>query len=107
MITLQNLKIKLISITVTEDDIGNQVAAETATEVWAEETGIRQSEFYNAALAGLKPERTFIVWANEYNGQVKVERGGVKYKVIRTYINPAKSEMIELICERTAADGGN
>lgn len=104
---MQNSLIKLISITYTEDSIGNQVAAETTTEVWAEETSIRQSEFYNAALAGLKPERTFIIWANEYTGQVKIESGGVKYKVIRTYINPAKSEMIELVCERVAADGGN
>jgi len=52
---LQNLKIKLVSITVTDDDIGNQVETETTNEVWAEETGVRQSEFYNAAVTGLKP----------------------------------------------------
>lgn len=102
---MQNLKIKLVSITVTDDDIGNQVETETTNEVWAEETGIRQSEFYNAAVAGLRPEKTFIIWANEYTGQVKVECNSVKYKVIRTYINPAKSEMVELICEKVAADG--
>ena len=102
---MQNLKIKLVSITVTDDDIGNQVETETTNEVWAEETGIRQSEFYNAAVAGLRPEKTFIIWANEYTGQVKVECNSVKYKVIRTYINPAKSEMVELICERVIADG--
>lgn len=102
---MQNLKIKLISITVTDDDIGNQIQEENTTEVWAEETGIRQSEFYNAAVAGLRPEKTFIIWANEYTGQVKVECNSVKYKVIRTYINPAKSEMVELICEKVIADG--
>jgi SPP1 family predicted phage head-tail adaptor len=102
---LQNLKIKLISITVTDDDIGNQVEEETATEVWAEETGIRQSEFYAAAVAGLKPERTFVIWANEYDGQTKIEADGVKYKLIRAYNNPAKSEMMELVCERVTADG--
>ena len=102
---MQNLKIKLISITVTDDDIGNQVPVEIATEVWAEETGVRQSEFYNAAVTGLKPEKTFIIWANEYSGQTKIEADGVKYKVIRTYINPAKSEMVELICEKVIADG--
>lgn len=102
---MQNLKIKLVSITVTDDDIGNQVETETTNEVWAEETGIRQSEFYNAAVAGLRPEKTFIIWANEYTGQVKVECNSVKYKVIRTYINPAKSEMVELICEKVIADG--
>lgn len=102
---MQNLKIKLVSITVTDDDIGNQVETETTNEVWAEETGIRQSEFYNAAVAGLRPEKTFIIWANEYTGQVKVECNSVKYKLIRTYINPAKSEMVELICEKVIADG--
>jgi SPP1 family predicted phage head-tail adaptor len=105
VIILQNLKIKLISITVTDDDIGNQVEEETATEVWAEETGIRQSEFYAAAVAGLKPERTFVIWANEYDGQTKIEADGVKYKLIRAYNNPAKSEMMELVCERVTADG--
>jgi len=102
---LQNLKVKLISVTVTEDAIGNQVQTETTTEVWAEETGIRQSEFYNAAVAGLRPERTFVIWANEYDGQTKIEADGVKYKLIRAYNNPSKSEMIELVCERVTADG--
>ena len=89
----------------TDDDIGNQVEEETATEVWAEETGIRQSEFYAAAVAGLKPERTFVIWANEYSGQTKIEADGIKYKLIRAYNNPSKSEMIELVCERVTADG--
>jgi SPP1 family predicted phage head-tail adaptor len=105
VIILQNLKIKLIASTVTEDDIGNQVETETTTEVWAEETGVRQSEFYAAAVAGLKPERTFVIWANEYSGQTKIEADGIKYKLIRAYNNPSRSEMIELVCERSAADG--
>jgi len=105
VIILQNLKIKLVSITVTDDDIGNQVETETTNEVWAEETGVRQSEFYNAAVTGLKPEKTFIIWANEYSGQTKIEADGVKYKLIRAYNNPAKSEMMELVCERVTADG--
>lgn len=102
---LQNLKIKLISITVTDDDIGNQVETETTNEVWAEETGVRQSEFYNAAVAGLRPERTFVIWANEYSGQTRIEADEIKYKLIRAYNNPSKSEMIELVCERVTADG--
>lgn len=102
---MQNLRIKLISVTVTEDEIGNQIPTETAIEVWAEETGVRQSEFYNAAVAGLKPERTFVIWANEYSGQTKIEADGVKYKLIRAYNNPSKSEMIELVCEKVTADG--
>ena len=102
---MQSLKIKLIAITIKEDDIGNQVEEETATEVWAEETGIRQSEFYAAAVAGLKPERTFVIWANEYSGQTKIEADGIKYKLIRAYNNPSKSEMIELICEKVVVDG--
>ncbi|HBC92607.1 MAG TPA: phage head-tail adapter protein [Pelotomaculum sp.] len=105
MIILQSLKIKLISIGYTEDEIGNQVPVETVTEVWAEEIGVRQSEFYNAAVTGLKPEKTFIIWANEYSGQTKIEADGVKYKLIRAYNNPSKSEMMELVCEKVSADG--
>jgi SPP1 family predicted phage head-tail adaptor len=105
VIILQSLKIKLIASTATEDDIGNQVETETTTEVWAEETGVRQSEFYNAAVAGLRPERTFVLWANEYSGQTRIEADGVKYKLIRAYNNPAKSEMIELVCEKVTGNG--
>jgi SPP1 family predicted phage head-tail adaptor len=105
VIILQNLKIKLISVTVTEDDIGNQIPEESITEVWAEEIGVRQSEFYNAAVAGLRPERTFVIWANEYSGQTRIEADEIKYKLIRAYNNPSKSEMIELVCERVTADG--
>lgn len=102
---MQDSKIKLISITYTEDEIGNQIPSETSTEVWAEITGIRSSEFYNAAVAGLKPEITFIVWANEYADQTKIEYNGKKYELIRIYINPAKSEMLELICQKVIGSG--
>ena len=110
---MQNNLVKLISIFYPKDEYGhpqtdeagNQISIETVTEVWAEITGVRQSEFYNAAAAGLKPELTFIIWANEYTGQTKIEYNDVKYRIMRTYINPVKSEMIELICEKVIADG--
>ena len=102
---MQSNKIKLLSITYTEDEIGNQIPVETVSEVWGEVAGIRQSEFYNAAMTGMKPEITFVIWGNEYAGQSKIEYEGRKYKLIRTYINPSKSEMVELICEKVAADG--
>lgn len=110
---MQSSRIKLVSVFYPQDENGhpvtdengNQVSIETPTEVWAEITGVRQSEFYNAAVVGLKPELTFIVWANEYSGQAKIECNDVKYRVIRTYINPAKSEMVELIVQKVIADG--
>lgn len=102
---MQSHKIKLLSFTYISDAIGNQIPQESAAEVWAEEVSIRQSEFYSAAVAGLRPEKTFIVWANEYRGQTKIEADGIRYKLIRTYTSPAKSEMIELVCEREVACG--
>lgn len=92
-------------MTYESDDIGNQVPEETTVEIWAEEIGVRQSEFYKAAVAGLKPERTFVIWASEYSGQTKIEADEVKYKLIRAYNNPSKSEMVELVCEKVVGDG--
>jgi SPP1 family predicted phage head-tail adaptor len=84
-----------------QDDIGNQIELSSDNDLrrqtFAEKRSIRQSEYYQAAVTGLKPEIVFVIWALEYKGEPKVEYNGKTYTVIRTYEKFDKT--IELYCE--------
>ena len=89
-------KIKLIAISYTENSLGDIIETETETEVFANKKSIRQSEFYQAAATGLRPEIMFEVWSEEYSSQQKVKYDNKDYTVIRAY---DKGELTELICQ--------
>ncbi|MFZ5645812.1 MAG: phage head closure protein [Bacillota bacterium] len=89
--------------TVADDEIGNQIPAETQTVILCGLKSVSRLEFYNAALNDLRPERVFVVHAYEYNGEKTVEFEGERYRVIRTYGQGI--EEVELTCEKVAADG--
>lgn len=92
-------KIKLIAITVTENSMGDKIEKETETEVFANKRSIRQSEFYQAAATGLRPEIMFEVWSEEYSNQPRLEYNNEPYTIIRTYAKDG--ELTELICQGT------
>ncbi len=97
-----NQIIKLISITVAEDAIGNQVETPTERQVFANEFSVGSSEFYNAAVTGLKPEKMFEIYSWEYKGEGKLKHDGVTYRIIRT---EARGDKARLTCEKVTADG--
>lgn len=96
-------ELTLIGQTLTEDEIGNQVAVETETVILCGLKSVGRSEFYNAAAAGLRPEMIFEVHGYEYGGERLVSFEGVRYRVMRTYA--IDFESLELTCERVIADG--
>ena len=96
-----NQIIKLISITVTEDAIGNQVEIQTEKEVFANQFYVSSTEFYNAAQTGLKPEKEFEIYSFEYQGEEKLKHEDVIYNIIRT---ESRGEKCRLVCERIGAD---
>lgn len=91
--------IKLISVTNSANNIGDPIEAETEREVPAEEESVRQSEFYQAAATGLRPEKVFKMWSGEYNNEPKLEHNGVTYTIIRTFTSVKDKRIIELICQ--------
>ena len=97
-----NAVIHLVSTQIVEDEIGNQIEQETERKVYANEMAVNQAEFYNASLAGLKPERIFEIYSFEYAGESKLKHDGVKYRIIRT---ETRGEKTRIICERVAGDG--
>lgn len=62
-------------------------------QVFANKKSIRQSEFYQAANVGLKPELLFEVYSFEFNNDEKVRFNGKEYSIIRAY---EKGEITEL-----------
>ena len=88
--------INLISRTTTTDSIGDTVEVETSKQVFANKKSIRQSEYYQALSAGLKPELTFEIHSFEYSAEKKLTYDSKAYNIIRTF---EKGDFIELICE--------
>lgn len=109
---MYNHEIKLINKTFEKDDIGNKVATEKQSSVLAKISDIGGFEFYNAKMAGLKPEIKFIIKSFEYFGEREVIYNNARYNVTRTYTvgfeeeayrNKLKFDEIELTCERLSA----
>lgn len=100
----RNTTIYLIPKTPGENDIGDSLHNEgKPRRLLAEKKSIRQSEFYQAAATGLKPELTFVVWPHEYRGEDILKFNEKSYKIIRTFEKNHKE--LELICEGMSING--
>ena len=105
-------ELALISQTITEDEIGNQIPVETRKTILCKVKSVGRSEFYGAATAGLRPEIVFVAHEFEYSGEREVEFEGERYKVIRTYRggmtrqgSKLAFDEMELTCEKVGTDG--
>lgn len=94
--------IYLLSVTVEEDEIGNQIETVTERMVYANELAVSSQEFYNAAATGLRPAKRFEVYSFEYQGEDRLKHDGVVYRIIRV---ETRGEKTRITCERVAADG--
>lgn len=97
-----NQVIYLISVTIVEDEIGNQIEKETERKVYANEFSVSSSEYYNAARAGLRPSMMFEIYSFAYQDETKLRHGDIKYHIVRT---ETKGEKTRIACERVAAYG--
>ena len=67
---------------------GEPIPTTTWTQVFANKKSVKQSEFYQAAVAGLKPELVFEVNSFEFDNHDKVRypaTDGKEYQIIRVY----------------------
>lgn len=94
--------IELLSVTYTEDELGNQIEQETARQVFANEFSISDRDFYNAGIQGLRPEKRFEIYVFEYQNEPKFIHNGIKYRIIRT---ETRGEKIRLTGEKVVGDG--
>jgi SPP1 family predicted phage head-tail adaptor len=88
--------INLVAVTNGENVMGDPIETETSRQVFANKKSIRQTEFYQAASTGLKPEIMFEIRSIEYFDEPKLEYENKTYTIIRTYSK--NGEILELIC---------
>ena len=83
---MYNDVITLLTITETENDIGDLIETISKKEVFAQVRSIGMKENYESLAVGLKPELTFILADYyDYDDQEFIEYNTVRYKVLRTY----------------------
>lgn len=88
--------IDLVSVTTVENDMGDSIEARTERQVFANEKGIRQSEFYQAMATGLKPEIMLEIKKIDYQNEERLVFNGKEYNIIRSY--STKNECLEIVC---------
>lgn len=73
------------NVTTTYDEYLNESFTQEARTVFVQQRSVYNSEFYNAAQAGLHPSISlFLANKLDYEGETVVEFEGKKYDVIRT-----------------------
>ncbi len=95
---LWNQTLELLSTVEGTDARGEITQTETARQVFADRQSVRQSEFYAAQTAGMKPEIMFIIRAADYQDEQALLHEDQRYTVIRTYSKDG--ETLELVCSR-------
>lgn len=86
-------EISLISVTHTQDAIGQLVDAETKVSVIATLRSVSLTEWTDAGQLGLSAQLQATVWSAEYSGQEIVEIGSRRYHVYRTYDTGRRIEL--------------
>lgn len=64
-------------------------------EVYANKKSVRQSEAYQAAAVGLKPELMFEIRSIDYEQEERIDYNGKLYEISRVY---DRGEITELVC---------
>lgn len=64
---------------------GETVHTYTWRTVYSNKKGVRQSEFYQAAGVGLRPELVFEIRSEEYENDERLKYNGTDYAIIRSY----------------------
>lgn len=98
---MYNEVITLVEKRKSVNEFGDLIAEEVCRDVFAELKSIGQSEFYQAAGVGLKPEIKFVLpdymeWFGEETVRYQAynQHEPIEYKVIRTYRSGNTLEMV-------------
>ena len=101
----KSVTIDLISKTYTTDSMGQKVATEKSTTVFATLTSISRAEgvaYSQSGRQGLVPSYVASVFMGDYNGESIAEYDGKRYGIYRTY--ERDDEQVELYLEKKAGN---
>lgn len=86
----------LIKNDLIQNEIGSWIKKEKKRKVFVDMSSISLTEFYNAKVAGMKPELKINMREFEYKGEENIIYLDTKYSIIRTYIKG--NGIIEIVC---------
>lgn len=95
--------VSLIAITYTKNAIGDITETTTTRQIFCDVRSVRQSEFYQAAAVGMKPEIVFVLRSIDYANETKLTYNSQDYNIIRTFTKTG--ELTELVCDKLAVGG--
>lgn len=79
--------------TVEEIEFGEVISSFKYRKVYANKKSVRQSEFYQGASTGLKPELLFEIRTVEFGNDEIVRFNGKNYTIIRSFMNGDITEL--------------
>ena len=91
--------VKLIAISTTKNDFGEDIDTEVETTVFASLQDVGRAEFFKAAELALAPQFIARTAAINYSGQRILDYGGQRFAIYRTYLD---GDYVELYCEKKA-----
>ena len=97
--------INLIKVSYVKDKNGVNRKVETSRQVYCNVGSVTQSEFFQGAQAGLKPEYRFTLFYYDYDNETIAEYKGIKYSVYRTYHD--KTDLMGLYVQKAAGNNGS
>lgn len=74
------------------------------SNVFANKISIRQSEYYESAKVGLRPEIAFAIRLHVFDNHDRVEYKGKLYEIVRTYENQANETFEIYLSNYTGTD---
>ena len=97
--------IELGGVTYRQNYYGQQIETVEWRKVFAEVKSVRQSEFYSAAMANIRPTCVFVLAdKDDYRDEKQIRYNGRTYDVIRTYVG-RDSYRLEITAEMRERDG--
>lgn len=94
----RSAKIKLISVTHTQDALKVWTDTPKEREVFCEVSSVSQSEWFEGGRTGLNPALRFRMFAPDYQGEKTLKYNGTEYTIYRTYVD--RNETIDLYTEQ-------
>lgn len=94
---LGNAVIYLISVTNDKNSLGDIITTTSKRMVYADELSVGQTEFYQAAAIGLRPELKFEIFAGDYENEKTLEYNSKTYEIKRTYKKGL--DKLEITCQ--------
>jgi asparagine N-glycosylation enzyme membrane subunit Stt3 len=86
---------------ISQNNVGDNIETYKPRLVYANKQSIKQQEYYNMMVIGLKPECVFKCRSIDYHNEETLNYNDKDYNITRTWDT---GEWIELICSRSVGD---